>query len=99
MSKLSSEIRGWGTIVATLTGIIQILAWLMIWGNSIPPTVASTSRAGGTPVANQYWILILSVLLPVAVWKQWNRWVVIMLVGMCLCVWILRINGLRQYGS
>jgi hypothetical protein len=85
--------------IAIAVAIVHLIIWFQIWGFTEPPTIATTHRNNATSIAEQYWVMILSGIFPIAVWKRWSMSVLVLIVGLCGVVWLLRLNVFQQYGN
>jgi|GEM_PF-5827515 len=82
----------WKTIIATLASIGHLVFWVLVWGFAKAPTYVLTTRGGSTIASTQYWIVVLTLLFPIAVWKGWRTRSLIVIVLLYVLVWLFRIG-------
>ena len=85
-------------LLAVLAILTHGCIWLLVWGFTPPPAIATTSRSGGSPFTEQYWFVVLSASVLFGAWRgwHWRGWTVTFLVAAGL--WLFRYAIFQQYG-
>jgi hypothetical protein len=84
--------RRWKVVAATMASLTHLLFWISVWGLTKAPTYVLTTRGGITVASTHYWIVVLTLLFPFAVWKSWRTRSLIGIVLLYVFVWLFRIG-------